>query len=59
VPLIPAAAAETLTASDIFNVQNALLPRFQPRPVWNRNLSILDSISALETTNGAIRFPKL
>jgi HK97 family phage major capsid protein len=54
-----AATAETLTASDVFNVQNALPPRFQPRPVWNGNLSILNSISALETTNGAIRIPKL
>jgi hypothetical protein len=59
VPLIPAATPETLTASDVFNVQNALPPRFQPRPVWHGNLSILNSIRALETTNGAIRFPKL
>jgi HK97 family phage major capsid protein len=59
VPLIPAATPETLTASDVFNVQNAMPPRFQPRPVWHGNLSILNSIRALETTNGAIRFPKL
>lgn len=59
VSLIPPAVAETLGAGDVFSVQNALPPRFQPRAVWNANLTILNTLRQFETTNGALKFPEL
>jgi predicted phage gp36 major capsid-like protein len=42
---------EVFAAADVYAVQNALPPRFQPRAVWNANLSILNSARQMESTN--------
>jgi HK97 family phage major capsid protein len=59
VPLIDPAAAETFSAADIYNVQNALPPRFSPRAQWCANLAIINSARQFETDNGAKVFPEL
>ena len=52
-------SAETLASTDVYKVQNALPPRFQPRAAWNANLAILNTLRQFETTNGALKFPEL
>ena len=37
----------------------ALPPRFQPRASWNANLSIINTLRPIKTTNGALKFPGL
>ena len=59
VPLIDPIAAETLAAADIYAVQNALGPRFQPRASWCANLAILNTLRQFETTAGALKFPEM
>jgi HK97 family phage major capsid protein len=59
VPLITPGVAETLVAGDVYAVQNALPPRFQPNAKWTANLSIINTLRQLETTNGALKFPAL
>lgn len=51
--------SEALAASDVFKVQNALPPRFQPRAQWNANLAIINTLRQFETTNGSLKFPEL
>jgi HK97 family phage major capsid protein len=53
------ATPETLAAADIYAVQNALPPRFQPNASWNANLSIINTLRQMETSNGALKFPGL
>jgi HK97 family phage major capsid protein len=50
---------ETLVAGDVYALQNALPPRFQARASWNANLSIINIMRQMETTNGALKFPAL
>ncbi|OBI53465.1 hypothetical protein A5707_11370 [Mycobacterium kyorinense] len=57
--VITGTGSEAVAAADIYKVQNALPPRFQPRASWNANLSILNTIRQFETTNGAKAFPEL
>jgi HK97 family phage major capsid protein len=59
VPSITPGVAETLTASDVYAVQNSLPPRFQANAQWCANLSIINSLRQLETTNGSLKFPAL
>lgn len=59
VALIPPAVAETLGAADVYSVQNALPPRFQPNAQWCANLAIINALRQFETTNGALKFPSL
>lgn len=59
VPLVPPATPETLASGDVYSVQNALPPRFQPNARWCANLSILNTLRQFETTNGALKFPAL
>ncbi|MEU1572571.1 phage major capsid protein [Streptomyces collinus] len=54
------AAAETFNAAvDVYAVQNALPPRFQPGASWLMDLATINKISESETTNGAPRFPNI
>ncbi len=53
------ATGEAITAADVFALQNALPPRFQPNAQWTANLSIVNALRQLETPNGALRFPEL
>ncbi|MCQ4360634.1 phage major capsid protein [Mycobacterium gordonae] len=57
--IVTSDGSEALAASDMYKVQNALPPRFQPRAVWNANLAILNTIRQFETSNGALKFPEL
>jgi len=59
VPLVSPTTAETLAASDVYSVQNALPPRFQPNAQWCANLSIINTLRQFETSNGALKFPSL
>lgn len=59
VPLITPGTPESLTAGDAYLVQNALPPRFQANASWCANLSILNTLRQMETTNGALKFPGL
>ena len=40
VPLITPASAETLASGDVYSVQNALPPRFQPNARWCAKMAI-------------------
>lgn len=57
--VVAGGGTEELAAADIYKLQNALPPRFQPRASWNANLTILNTIRQFETTNGALKFPEL
>ncbi len=57
--VVNAAVSETFTAADVFAVQNALGPRFQPWAQWCANLAIINAARQFETTNGALKFPEL
>ncbi|MET8650749.1 phage major capsid protein [Nocardia aurea] len=58
-PLVTGDGSEALAASDVYKVQNALPPRFQPNAVWNANLTTLNTLRQMETSNGALKFPGL
>lgn len=51
--------AETLKADDVYALQNALPPRFQPNARFAGNLSILNLLRDMESGNGALKFPSL
>lgn len=51
--------AETLGASDLYKVQNALPPRFQANSTWAANLTVWNVLRQMETGNGALKFPGL
>lgn len=57
--VVTGTGSEALAAADIYKLQNALPPRFQPRAAWNANLAVLNTIRQFETTNGAKMFPEL
>lgn len=59
VPLIAPATPETLVAGDVFAVQNALPPRFQPNAQWLAALGVINTLRQFETTNGSLKFPEL
>ena len=59
VPLVTPATPETLASADVYTVQNALPPRFQPNASWAANLAILNTLRQFETGNGALKFPAL
>ena len=59
VPLIAPATAETFAAADVYAVQNALPPRFQPNASWNAALGIINAARQFEISNGALKFPEL
>lgn len=56
---VNAAADDTFASGDVFALQNALPPRFQPRAEWCANLSIINVMRQFETGNGALKFPEL
>ncbi|WP_349319152.1 phage major capsid protein [Mycolicibacterium canariasense] len=59
VALVAPGTPETLAAGDVYSVQNALPPRFQPNAQWCANLAIINALRQFETTNGALKFPSL
>lgn len=56
---VPAATAETFTEQDVYAVQAALGPRFQPRAQWCAEISTYHAMAQMETSNGARVFPEL
>lgn len=59
VPLVAPGIAETLAASDVYAVQNALPPRFQAGAQWCANLAVINTLRQFETGSGALKFPGL
>lgn len=57
--LVAPGTAETLAAGDVYSVQNALPPRFQPNAQWCANLAIINTLRQFETASGALKFPGL
>jgi HK97 family phage major capsid protein len=55
--VVNSVGTEALAASDVFNVQQALPPRFQANAQWCANLSTLNQIRQFETVSGALKFP--
>jgi HK97 family phage major capsid protein len=53
------ASAETFVSGDVYKVQNALPPRWQPGAQWCANLAVINTCSQFETTNGSLVFPGL
>jgi predicted phage gp36 major capsid-like protein len=51
--------ADTLLASDVYGLQAQLPLRFQANASRCANLSILNALRQMETTNGALKFPSL
>nr|WP_239513665.1 phage major capsid protein [Streptosporangium sp. 'caverna'] len=51
--------SEAIVAADAFALQNALPPRFSARAQWAANLSTINALRQLETSNGALKFPEL
>lgn len=56
---VNAGTAATITEGDIFGLQNSLGPRWQANAKWLGNLAAINAIAALESANGAIRFPSI
>lgn len=56
---VNATTDDTFAAGDVYKLQNALGPRFQPNAQWCANLSIINTIAQFETTNGALKFPEV
>lgn len=57
--VVNTATGATLTASDIYTVQNALGPRWQANARWVSNLVVQNALRQQETGNGALKFPSL
>lgn len=57
--VVNAGTPATITAQDVFGLQNTLGPRWQTNAKWLGNLAAINAIAALETANGAIRFPSI
>lgn len=51
--------AETIAASDIYKVQNALPPRWQTGAAWTARLDVINALRQFETGNGSLTFPGL
>lgn len=52
-------APETLAPADVYKLQQALPPRFQPKAQWAANLQIINLLRQHETGNGSKVFPEL
>lgn len=57
--VVTSSGTEALVASDVYAVQNALSPRWQPGAAWQANLSTLNALRQFETANGALKYPEL
>lgn len=56
---VPTASADALVAADVYGLQSALPPRFQPRAQWAANLTTINELAQFETGNGAKVFPEI
>jgi HK97 family phage major capsid protein len=57
--LVASATTDTFARADVYNVQNALPPRFSANAQWCAGLPIINTMSQFETTAGARLFPEL
>ncbi|MCV7408781.1 hypothetical protein AWC05_07705 [Mycobacterium florentinum] len=57
--VVATATADTITAADVYKLQNTLGPRWQANARWCANLGVLNLLRAMETSNGALLFPEL
>ncbi len=51
--------AETISAGDVYKLQNAIPPRFQPGATWSASLPVLNALRQFTTPNGSLMFPGL
>ncbi|WP_185981836.1 phage major capsid protein [Skermania sp. ID1734] len=56
---IVAGGGTTLAAADLYNLQNALPPRFQDNSQWMASLSVVNAARQFQTANGSLVFPSL
>jgi HK97 family phage major capsid protein len=56
--VVSTATADTLVSTDVYNLQNALPPRFQGSSQWAGNLSILNTLRQL-VSGSIFTFPEL
>nr|WP_279615372.1 phage major capsid protein [Mycobacterium malmoense] len=56
---VSTATGGTLVAGDLYALQNALPPRFQPRAQWLASLATLNTARQFTTPNGSLSFPGL
>jgi HK97 family phage major capsid protein len=57
--VVASAAPDTIASADVYALQNALQPRYQPRARWCANLAVLNRLRQLESANGSLLFPEL
>lgn len=56
---VSTATPGTLVAGDLYALQNACPPRFQPRAQWLASLATLNTARQFQTQNGSLAFPGL
>ncbi|MFI0486120.1 phage major capsid protein [Actinomadura sp. 9N215] len=56
---INSSGTEALVAGDMYTIQNALPPRFQPNAQWCANLAIINTLAQFQTANGSLMFPEI
>jgi HK97 family phage major capsid protein len=57
--VVTSATTDVFAKADVYNLQNALPPRFSANASWLASLPILNLMSQMETTAGARLFPEL
>lgn len=57
--MVNAGTAAIIAEGDVFKLQNTLGPRWQANAKRLGNLAAINAIAALETQNGAVRFPSI
>jgi HK97 family phage major capsid protein len=51
--------SDVLASTDVYALQAATAPRFQPNSQWLASLPVWNILRQFETTNGALKFPSL
>lgn len=57
--VVNAGTAGTLSAADVYALQNSLGPRWQANARWIANLAVLNALRQQESGNGSLLFPEL
>lgn len=57
--VVNAGTGATISAADVYALQNSLGPRWQANAHWLGNVSAINAIAAPESANGAIKFPSI
>ena len=57
--IVPSAGSNAFASADVYALQEALPPRWQPNARWIANNAIINDAAQFETGNGARLFPEL